>query len=118
MRVVLTLFAVITVVPIWLCWWWMSRIPSIRWTVTLIMVGLYAGATVVARFNRSNTFLVFLLAVAVLIATVVTGRALEHRRLGPGSTRHQTLPLYVMVGWLLATACALVVVINLPDPYE
>ncbi|MEU4625674.1 hypothetical protein AB0G04_37585 [Actinoplanes sp. NPDC023801] len=111
------MFAVITVVPIWLCWWWMSRIPSVRWTVTLIMVGVYAGAAAVTRFDR-NTFLVFLLTVAVLVATVVTGRALEHRRLGPGSARHQTLPLYVMAGWLLAMACALVVVINLPDPYE
>ena len=92
MCVVLTLLAVITVAPIWLCWWWMSRVASIRWTVTLIMVGLYAGATVVARFNR-NSFLIFLLTVAVLVASVVTGRALEHRRLGSGSARRQVLPL-------------------------
>ncbi|MEU6020993.1 hypothetical protein [Micromonospora sp. NPDC047134] len=39
-------------------------------------------------------------------------------RLGPGSRRQQTLPLYVMVVWLSTVACALVVVLNLPDPHD
>ena len=114
----LTLIPVLTVVPIWLCWWWMSRIPSIRWGVTLIMTGLYAGGVVVARIWRGTAFVVVLLTVAMMMATVLTGRAIERRRLGPGPGRRTALPLYVLVGWLLTMACAFVVVLNLPDPYE
>ena len=116
--VVLTLSPLIVVTPIWLCWWWMSRIPSIRWRFTLIMVGLYAAGAVVARFWHGSDILVFPLTVAALVATVVPGRALEWRRLGAGPWRQQSLPLYVMAGWLLAVACTVVVVLNLPEKYE
>jgi hypothetical protein len=108
----------IAAVPIWLCWWWMSRIPSIRWTITLLLFGVYAGGIVVTQFWRVSRFTAVPLTMLMLVATVVTGWALERRRLGPGSARRQTLPLYVLAGWLLTVACSIVVVLNLPDPYE
>ncbi|MEU7711527.1 hypothetical protein ACGF5H_01435 [Micromonospora chalcea] len=53
----------------------------------------------------------------MLVAAVVAGRAIEERRLGPGSLR-QSLPLHVMAGWLLTVAGAFVVVLDLPDPHD
>jgi hypothetical protein len=106
----------VAMVPLLGLWLVMSRLARSRWVVAATLVGITAGATVLAQVMPRVVIETSLVAPLLGALAVVGGRQYERRRLGPGRAR-VVVPTFLLGGWLVSSLCAGLVV-GLPAPFH
>jgi hypothetical protein len=93
-----------------------SRVPQIRWVTALILTGLIAVAVTLIFLVPRGGREALLACLVLALATVVSARVAERRRLGPSRQTRAVVPSYLLAGWLFVVLCCLTVLWR-PAPF-
>lgn len=99
------LWVLIETGPILLFWLVMSRDPRVRWLTAAILAGQAAGASVLAHLLPRGLLEISLAALVLGLATALTGRLIERRRLGPARRARVGVATHLLAGWSLVALC-------------
>ncbi|AEV84539.1 hypothetical protein ACWT_3516 [Actinoplanes sp. SE50] len=92
--------------PILLLWLLMSRAPRTRWIIAAGLAGQAATACLLFHVFPRGVLEISLSVLVLSVATAVTGRLVERRRLGPAKQTRVGVATHLLAGWsLLALLC-------------
>ncbi|ROP27560.1 hypothetical protein EDD30_0237 [Couchioplanes caeruleus] len=104
--IVWMLLVLILIGPILLLWLVMSREPRMRWIIAASLAGQAAIATMLVHFFPGGFFEISLSVLVLALATALTGRLVEGRRLGPARQARVSAATHLLAGWsLVALLC-------------
>ncbi|MEV0897931.1 hypothetical protein [Actinoplanes sp. NPDC049802] len=95
------LLVLMLVGPMLLLWLVMSRTPWTRWIIAAGLAGQAAIAGMLVHFFPRGFLEISLSVLVLALATCVTGRLVERRRLGPAGQARVGVATHLLAGWSL-----------------